>query len=74
MELIWILLSIHVYSFGIDRQCLINMNRQVALNFGCGAEEMKQHTQLHDLASGLVKRHTYNNQYFIIVKYTNNGT
>lgn len=47
VELIWILSSIHVYSFGIDRQHLIHMNRQVALNIRWGAEEMKQHTHTH---------------------------
>lgn len=65
MALIWILSGIHVYSFGIDRQRLIHMNRQVTLNIRCAAEETKQHTQPHDFASGSANTHTYNNQYFI---------
>lgn len=65
MGLIWILSGIHVYSFGIDRQRLIHMKRQVTLNIRCAAEEMKQHTQTHDFASGLANPHSYNIQYFI---------
>lgn len=52
VELIWILSSIHVYYFGIDRQRLIHINRQVPLNIRYGVEEMKQHTQLRDGAFG----------------------